>query len=234
MKKGLTYMCLILIVACLFTSCNAGNQMNTLAVCASYGVPGMFCYDLKGDSYSCKIVEEDSYGRILYEYTAFSIVTEQEETVFVICQRADSQYVYYYEDNCYTVASAQNDLTTFKEINDWNGPFEERKMSRRSIQISFDLNIVIDSPLEYEQVKNTCIKELDVSYEQIDELCILDSDSSGCELYWLKLNCTDEPKTYYVIIDSLYTPTFLVGEDSFIESENLRLFKTQAGWHYGY
>ena len=120
-------MCLISIVGCQ----NKYRKHISLdsAICASYAVPGMYCDDLKGGAFSYEIIEEDSYGRILYRFETINCLTEKEETVYVICQKTVSKYVYFYEDICYLFEENDNDdLMALKERNDWESELNTEKM----------------------------------------------------------------------------------------------------------
>ncbi len=80
-------------VCIFFSACMHDMSSDYLAACGSYSIPGMFCYEVKGGSYKCTVLEEDSMGRILYEYTTFNTLTEREETATIICQQYAGRYV---------------------------------------------------------------------------------------------------------------------------------------------
>lgn len=58
----------VIIFTCLlmFTGCLSQSESHNLAVCGSYAVPGMICYELKGNTFNCEVIEKDTYGRILF------------------------------------------------------------------------------------------------------------------------------------------------------------------------
>lgn len=91
----------ILLLAFLFavllplSGCVDESENLKLAACGSYAVPGMFCHDLKGGTFTCNVVERDSYGRILFWYETTNIITRNKEKVYLICQEMDSKYVYF-------------------------------------------------------------------------------------------------------------------------------------------
>lgn len=79
MNKSIKHIFLFLTLILFLSSCEKEINERELALCGSYGVPGMFCYDLKGGSYSCNILEQDTYGRIMYEYSTTSAISNESE-----------------------------------------------------------------------------------------------------------------------------------------------------------
>ena len=79
----------IVVLLLVLAGCGHVSQSLELAVCGSYGVPGMMCFDLKGDSYSCEIKETDSSGRILFTYAAYNQIAQEDAVFLVICQHTD-------------------------------------------------------------------------------------------------------------------------------------------------
>lgn len=154
MKKLYGYLCLLL-SATLFISCSAISPTMTLAVCGSYAVPGMFTAELKGNHYSCEILEEDDYGRVLFEFKGDSVLSGNEETAVVICQKYDEEYVFFLEDRCYCLnPSDPSDVDQLKQENAWNKPLELEKMSRRQIRVSSDLFLMTESSLSISKITN--------------------------------------------------------------------------------
>ena len=168
--KRLSIFFLYLFTLTVLISCKDISPRHEMLVCGSYSVPGMICYDLKGGKFDCEILEEDSHGRILYEYTTKNVITDKEETALVICQMFDSEYVYFYEDKCYLLSGYENsEIDKLKEQNDWNEALDQSKMSRREINISFDLVLMTDSKIEANSVRSACRKELGINDKQLQE-----------------------------------------------------------------
>jgi len=72
--------------------------------------------------------ETDQYGRELFHYET------GKWDIWVICQKSENEYVYYYEDDCYYVSEndipiPDNKLTQLKLQNDWNKPLDNSKMT---------------------------------------------------------------------------------------------------------
>ena len=86
----------------------------------SSAVPGLYCSDLKSGTYTVNILERDGQGRILYEYTTKSLITGEQETAVVICQKCDNDFVYFYEDKCYlTGEPSEEEIRQLKVQNRW-------------------------------------------------------------------------------------------------------------------
>ena len=82
MRKIALLLAFLFVMVCSFSACSDESEDMKLAVCGSYAVPGMFCHDLKGGTYSCDVIERDSYGRILFLYETASVITEKNEKIF--------------------------------------------------------------------------------------------------------------------------------------------------------
>lgn len=238
MKKSTSVILLVLILLLFSLSlygCKGDPKASELPICGSYGVPGMFCFDLKGGTYTCEVLETDAYGRIMFEYCTYNAITGKDETAIVICQKFDSQYVYFYEDKCYLLY--QNDESgrqLLKEKNDWDAPYDETKMSRRANKISFDLTIISDSELEFKQIRTAWCTELGIERAQIRDYCFLDMDNVGNAFYWLAIEKDGTLETYYSIVAKDYSVNMLLHQDGSINTQNISDFKEACGWSYGY
>ena len=219
------------------SSCSAKSPNLALAVCGSYCVPGMFCPELKGDSFSCEVLEADKEGRTLFSFSAQNVITGRIETAFVICQAVDSDYVYYYEDVCYLLSDVDtSELNTsdLKSLNDWGLPLNQSKMSRRSCKISADLCIVTNPTLDYQRLRAICCEEKDTQESQIAEFCFLDKDTSGRTLYWLSFEKGGSLKRYFVFASSSYQVSFFEAEGTIADYDQIASFKKICEWAYGF
>lgn len=74
------------------------------------------------------MLELDSVGCILFEYTAYNLIVGDNAKVYVICQQYDAESVYFYEDCCYMYASdGESELQVLKDKNDWDKPLDYSK-----------------------------------------------------------------------------------------------------------
>lgn len=231
MSKTIKHIFLLFLLMMFLSSCNKEINEYELALCGSYAVPGMFCYDLKGGSYECSILEQDRYGRIMFQYSTNSVITNKKETAIIICQAIDSEYVYFYEDICYIVLDdPDQDISKLKELNDWNRAEGNSKMSYRKNHISYDRVIQTDSMLDYQNVRASICEKVNIFESQIREFCILDEDYAGNELYFLR---TIKNETFILLIQKNYNIAVLKIDGHQSVQANLTEFKAENGWNYG-
>lgn len=223
---------LIIFSSSLFTGCSEPlppvSEKTALAVCGSFCVAGMYCADLKGDAFACNVLERDDYGRVLYEYITKSVITGKQETAWVICQKIDDSFVYFYEDVCYLFGTPSEEaLRQLKVQNQWGEEFHFRGMTKRPLKVTFDLFIVMESPFETKQVKSECCKLLSLSASQVKELCIIDATYKSA-LYWLEFEDSGKRSTGYLLL----TPDgcAFLGADSHSSPETLKDFKEKNNW----
>ena len=228
----------LLIMCCtwlmLLSGCSMRNETFDYAICGSYGVPGMFCADLKGGTYDIVLLDQDSEGRTLFLYTTRNLMTGHEETAAVVCQAIDSNYVYYYEDICYSYEiSEEANIELLKSQNDWGLMLDYGKMSSRPNRITFDLCINTTDGLMVTVLKEQFCNDEHISPDQVIEWCLLDQNQAGQELYWVVINANGERAGYYVIADSDGVVALMQINEARIEPTSLRSFKVRSGWQYG-
>lgn len=224
-------MILFMVLTMLFTACGKLNRDYELALCGSYAVPWMAIHDLKGGTFSSEVLEEDAYGRILYTYTAKNQITGEKETAVVICQKIDTEYVYYYEDRCFLLGNyTPAEMDSFKAENHWGKPLVEKNLSRRANKISYDLYIMTDNNLTFLRVKGACRDQLQLTQEQVKSMFFIDMDSAGHELYLLP---TDD-KFYIIMVNSMYQVVSMSFTAENFEPSEVAAFKQNNGWRYGY
>ena len=158
MRKTKYFAIYWILLIILITGCTRISVDKELAACGSFAVPGMFCSDLKGGSFSCKVLERDTQGRILFSYETTSCITNNWEQAYVICQRSDPSAVYFYEDICYILAADTADLEVLKTANDWNKPLNEEKLAKREYGVSADLFLVTSDKLELPKIIDACMR----------------------------------------------------------------------------
>ena len=229
MKRVCISVLIIVLIASMFSGCNSEiSEDMTLAVCGSYAVPGMFCNELKGGTFSCEIVERDSAGRILYLYTTKNAISDSVESAYMICQKYDSRYVYFYEDICYAVGdSDEENIEALKALNDWDKPLNDDKMAARSKSVTMDLYITTDTQLDHYELVRYIANELSVEQETISKLIFLDNNMKGKSLYYLQLDSDD---AYLVISDEKYNIKFSEKVDSNNVLGMISDFKRTCEW----
>ena len=235
MKNYFSKILLVFMILVMLSSCGIPANTNLeLALCGSYAVPGMFCADLKGGTSQVVVLDKDDYGRIMFSYSAPNVTTQEVETALAICQKIDDEYVYFYEDLCYTFQyDNQYAMKMITEQNDWNQPLDHSKMSRRPNQITLDLFIAGNPTLLYANVIQATAKELGVNTSQLTQLRFLDADNSGKELYWSGASENGTNHSYLLLVSSDYDVCAVKMESDSAISDIIRDFKAKNGWKYG-
>lgn len=233
MKKYKSFLALYLMLVIFLTGCDLHSPSHNLVVCGSYAVPGMLCSELKGGTYQCEVLETDSYGRILFSYSTKSIITKEEETAMVICQVSDSQYVYFYEDICYLWGEVTEDgIMQLKEHNDWECELDYTKMTKRENKVSFDLFLITDSNLYYNDILSAISDELQIQESDIKVVCFLDKSPSGQELNWVEIQKENSLQKYYMIINNDYELWYVEVDEDDTDLSTVVTFKQESGWDY--
>ena len=232
MKARIISLCFL--IAILLPGCGRASLDMELALCGSYAVPGMPLHDLKGGTFTCNILEKDSYGRILYEYTAENIITGQAQTALVICQKIDGDYVYFYEDYCYLLGDyTEEQIDYLKVRNDWGYALNEKLCSRRKNAISFDLYIVTDANYWGSELDDIFSRSFSVESDQIKDYCLLDEDSSGNALFWVIISEDGMDTPYFAIVDPSGNAAVMKITADAPYWKELTSFKQAQGWVYG-
>ena len=210
-----------------------GKLYDQLAVCGTFGTPGMALRDMKGGTYELEIVEEDEYGRILFSFSSRNLVTEQWETALVICQASDEDYVYFYEDQCFLFAPwDESGIEQIKEKNDWCKPLNNEKMSRREVEIL--IGDVICDPISLYQGSVFTRYDREILGQQLAlwDIQLMDNDGNGHELHYIYSENQDV--SYFAIINSSYEVAQLVVQNNTFNLEEYIAFKKSCGWSYGF
>ena len=138
MKRSIL-LCLSLILF-LFaaSSCSINEEQDErerLQMCARL-IPG--AWPSVNDTYlEMSIIEKDEYGRVLFEFENLDEISGRILNFLVICQVDDAkgERIYYYEDMHFLMSPyTAEELTHFKQVNDWNKPLDYSKMSMRKYE----------------------------------------------------------------------------------------------------
>lgn len=204
----------------------------------------MFFGDFKYSVPISTIIERDSKGRILFEFTCDSVhknfSSNPRNTVIVICQKNDREYTYFYEDICYTFElNDSTALETLKEQNDWNKELDESKMSRRQAQVSFDRAIINESSKNYRfyDFKDEVLDDVGIEDKYCD-MWIIDTDETGKDLFCLNI-FSDETRAqlesrYFVLRKSDDEFAYAKTDHEVFNKEDLIKLKKENGWKYGF
>ncbi len=230
-KSTISLILLFIIITTLLSGCMDLSEDKMLAVCGSYASPGMFCSDLKGGNgapFSIHIIEKDSEERILFLYETTNHISNEWDSVYVICQKIEEKYVYFYEDIGYMVADDNIDLEELKALNDWGMPLNAERMSRRPLKVSFDLFIMDDSELLFNEIKVAVCETLDVDTEEIKQLTRLDVNENGQELYWLSLGEERYEDCYLIMVNPNLEVAYTKADNNY--RQQLAEFRKKGEW----
>ena len=214
MKRKLTVFCFILLVCVLFSSCantKYNGEREDLYTVAVNNIFGIFGYASNGEvTYSpdITVIETDDYGRTLFFYDEYyddSINPELDYGMaFVIMQKSQDGYVYYYEDVCYLPIFSSGDdpfdfengavleddsfLTELKERNDWNEAVDIYKCKKAKVIDEKSDGKLRVSETELDELIFECAKEngytgTDDNSFRFSNYC--NSDIYGRELYYI-------------------------------------------------
>lgn len=219
----------IIIVLCVFINliCSKPSKSDLyLSVCRR-SIPTMFDTDLKGAG--CRVIEKDSFGRLLLEYRAYDFVSGDERTAYVICQGVNSPYVFMYEDMNYCFDEAPQDIDELKKRNDWDMPINEGKCRKEKISVTLDGYLVLPSTIpSYEMVTMQFASELSISMDQISNVWLADWDNCGRALYVIEI--ASEENTFFTIVSSQDTIQLISLGKYNAYTENLIALKEDCHW----
>ena len=179
---------LIFALCLTFCGCKNRNSIKSKGYSAPYSVVYHSVPFAYGDEIwdEAELIETDQYGRELYSYIAVpefdSAASDYSDTfcyiyALVVCQKADKNRVYYYEDQCYllrrTEAYSDEDLAAIKNANDWGKPLDESKIT--SVANSFDHAVSADADACLESFSDAVI--IDEQYSLIfDEITVINNE----------------------------------------------------------
>lgn len=110
-----------------------------------------FAMDGANDKSRAKVelYETDEYGRQIFIYSQFSLMLQKSISIWLVCQKTDVEYAYYYSDVCYMIVDKgevldDGDLEVLKVLNDWNLKIDNNKMSKVRYVYSGDYQRFVD------------------------------------------------------------------------------------------
>ena len=235
MKKIFAAFILFLLLCTFLCSCSSGLHVGTaMGAVTYYAVPTMGSVDMRGQH--GEKIEQDTYGRTLYVHTKCDTNGEVTECVWIIYQKYDDDYVYYYEDICYTLSyDLVEKQEAFKTSNDWNQPLDESKMSRRKVYINMALVLTHESMLEEKRVESAWRESMNIKESQEVSILMDDVNPAGQCAYIVNLtNAANETDHYYVIAQPDYEVKSMPFDDLEDLFAKVSAFKKECGWVYGW
>lgn len=191
-----------------------------------------------------EVIEEDSYGRILFSYTMNVegvYYGYGQIWVLAICQKFDKKLTYYYEDMCFILSDefedfSEEDIKNLKINNDWDKPLNEEKMSNRPIHGNYNgYSGMLAHDIITEGISIAEGVDVSVTFVDYDG-----TDKILCLAYEYDANKYDgimvEVKYYLMIINedgSYNEDTYLIEFNDFYNYQKLlHKFKLDNGWSF--
>ena len=215
----------------IFASCGQlGPDIDMLHATAAYSVPGMFNFDTV--NVDIQVTEQDDYGRVLFSYTTYDVITGQEQTAWVICQKITKQAVYYYEDQNYSFSDSQDSIESLKQQNDWGAPLNEQQCSVRQPKFKMFFSTPgISSASNLKRNKIAHAIEQQYGYADTGSgFC--DADGHGSELWYFVFDQEGTVLEYFVLTNSKYEINLFEIKNDTFSPEELHKFKVNCGWHF--
>ncbi len=216
MKKSfIIFLSIALVCSCMLTSCfsysynGAHVDLYTVAVNNVFGIKGYLSNGEVSYNPTIDVIAKDKYGRTLFlysEYYSDSHSGPDFGIAFVVLQKSDEDYVYYYQDVCYTPYFGDIDgisVEDYDEIkklvkpeiinellanNDWNKEIDDSKCSKSEITDDKPIGQldISDSDFDeiiYDYAVEHGYKENDTPQFKLAKFC--NSDKYGRELYYV-------------------------------------------------
>lgn len=224
----ITLICMCVVLLCSCSESNPNKKM--LCAVASYSVPGMSFSDTILPE--VQIIEQDDYHRVLFTYANPEADGEQEQTVWIICQKITRKQFYYYEDFNYSFQGDQAAIDALKQQNDWGKPLEEQKFSVRKPKFNAFFStpgIVSSSVLDRKEISKAIKDNYNYSTTNFG---FCDADGSGNELWIFELNKDGAISEYFVFANSKYEVELLEIVNGIFDPEDLHEFKMNCGWSF--
>lgn len=247
---------IIFLFICTLTGCNFllptsyGGEHPALYTEAVNSLLSVVGYHSHGDS-RVKIIEEDAFGRVLFSYYDDKSYYCGEDIIgYLICQKFDETYVYYYPDYNYIlnewnhvdIPFSEEEIEDLKTKNDWGKEIHEEKFIKNEITREKKKPNVKIEEKDFQAIftkvamdhGNIVDKSIFYPYTRY-----LTSDSYGRMLYYAEASQTQKYKEemeYILAIifnsDGSYDEETCLLElnDFYHEQDRLKEFKELNGW----
>lgn len=244
MKKIIKFSTLILVVIMLILLCSCDRFHNykgddydlfTVATNSMIGTKGAVF--MRPDGPTLTVKENDSYGRTLFYYWENSSFSTHS---ILICQKAEGDYVFYYED-CNFISKGENNFTDeeinkLKEANDWNKELDESKMIKKPIiKNKQKINRKYETSTIEEALERVTYGALDGGYEYgFHEYCYSNENNSK-NLFLVCMRASGQQEKNLLVIlnnDCSYGNNCVMElKDYKNYQEDLKQFKEINNWY---
>ena len=259
---------IVLVTILLLRSCNYtgyGGEHTDLYTVAVNNVFGLSGYNSNGEVLYdpvIEIIETDEHGRVLFFYDEYyddSIdPTINYGMAFVIMQKSEDGYVYYYQDTCYApYFDTRDDFHTVMECvdplliedlkarNDWNEEIDEARCTTAKMQKQKSKGELIEYDWQLDKViysyaKANGYQGTDKRHCRFFKYC--NADANGKELYYVYCTSADRDGTGETVYNSYVCAVIVNPDGSFSEHavveipdptesyERIQTLKEQNGW----
>ena len=252
----------ILIHACSYHGYDGDHpDLYTVAVNNVFGIDGKYSNGEVTKNTHIEVIETDDYGRTLFFYNELYGTQIEYGMAFVISQKTEDGFVYYYQDVCYLpYFDIEHDLDVImenidlgviemlKERNDWNMELNESKCTKSEFTKEKPEGKVDTFSIEHdkkieEYAKSNGIDESATVNCNYFKFC--NSDSNGKELYYVSGHITKTDENGKTISESFVYAVIFGADGNTVENgiveiknprtshELIKTLKEQTGWIYG-
>ncbi len=240
--KNKRFIVLFCICICfVFTSCFNDYEyqgdypaLQTMAVNSILGVSG-------GYSDVVKVEEVDEYGRLLFYFESSAIMEYTKISAYLIAQKYDEEYVYYYPDYNFIIAPTAEELTEekiteLKNKNDWGAEMNMDRCIKKSIQS-------VKPDFDPWKVSVVPERQLDKAFEIINQnktydyytAIYLTSDFYNRHIYMFAAVTDEKSRDAYAVLfdlmDSAENKIHIFKlSDCYNYQDELKAFKEENGW----
>ena len=208
-KKTISVGLAVLLIVCTFSACffmlpytGYKGEFPALYTVAVNSLLAVYGYHSHGDAL-LEPIEEDSFGRVLFSYHEDDYYGEGWPNSFsyLICQKTDETYAYYYPDynfiikewNGADVPFSKEEIDDLKSKNDWEKELDEKGLTR--IEIARQQK----EPEEKMERKDFTVFFQKTAEEKgrgedkihVNYVCYLTSDTYGRAIYYASGGCGD-------------------------------------------
>ncbi|MBQ2710999.1 MAG: hypothetical protein IJF66_03540 [Clostridia bacterium] len=240
MKKSL----LILLFVCIlitFSGCYSGysgehNDLFTVAINSILWTSGWSIgAEAKLDP-EITILEQDPYGRVLFEYSESLFTANVSFSSLVVMQHCDKNVVYYYEDINFiskekkayaTVSFDEDDINCLKASNDWNKPLNLDNCVAKTISTQKAI-----LPIDNQQLNN-----LFTTYEgySSSKTTMLTYDNYGrfiCySTIWTENSGIRQEHHVVILFQKDFSFAIFEPQNLFHYQQELKVFKCENNWN---
>ena len=252
----------ILIHACSYHGYDGDHpDLYTVAVNNVFGIDGKYSNGEVTKNPRIEVIETDDYGRTLFFYNELYGTQIEYGMAFVISQKTEDGFVYYYQDDCYLpYFDSEHDLDVImenidrgviemlKERNDWNMELNESKCTKSEFTKEKPKGKVDTFSIEHdkkieEYAKANGVDESATVNSSYFKFC--NSDYEGKELFYVSGNIMKTDENGKTISESFVYAVIFGADGNIVENgiveiknprtshELIKTLKEQTGWIYG-